>query len=178
MDKVRHVNFSCNGKANMRHGVRKIRDMAIAQLSACGLSPIEKIQYARECHVSSWFIEGITALANEITKYEVRDLAEAVGWETTALVFDIREKARPKTHEAMGWLDGCTCCNCGSRLATTEFVAARNTQIVCCTGGECRWQIKRTLGVPPRMGEMQRELAIPQDVVLAIFDDEIKTLRY
>ncbi|KAH6908503.1 hypothetical protein BKA70DRAFT_1280034, partial [Coprinopsis sp. MPI-PUGE-AT-0042] len=150
----------------------KIRDMAIVQLSACEMLPIEKLQYAREYRVPKWLTEGVIALANELSNYEGRDLGKALGWETTALILDIRDKARPKVDEALGRVDQWTCVHCGSRLA-----ASTNQRTVCCTGPKCTWVINQIGGVTSKLGEVKEELSISQDAVAAAFEDEIKSLQ-
>ncbi|KAH6908564.1 hypothetical protein BKA70DRAFT_1481806, partial [Coprinopsis sp. MPI-PUGE-AT-0042] len=70
----------------------EIRDAAIWELSTSLLDPVTKIQYSKRYNVSKWLTEGIVALARNLGEYTVKDLAELLGWETTALIFAARDK--------------------------------------------------------------------------------------
>ncbi|KAH6908544.1 hypothetical protein BKA70DRAFT_1149782 [Coprinopsis sp. MPI-PUGE-AT-0042] len=157
----------------------KARKAAIDQLSALDLSPIEKIQHAREYRVTTWFKEGIAAIANQFGKYETEDLGGTLGWKTTALILSLRDKAKPKGPQwdeiVKDWE-----CPCGSAL-TTGIQGGYNKQYLECPKG-CRSgyiRTKKTLdaisdgsSVSGTMGDN-----VSEDAISAAFAEEIEALN-
>ncbi|EAU90792.2 hypothetical protein CC1G_09269 [Coprinopsis cinerea okayama7 len=69
----------------------QVREMAIKRLSLLQVTPIEKIQLGREHRVSCWFLDGMKALATEISRdseggISVDSIAAQIGWEAAARV--------------------------------------------------------------------------------------------
>ncbi|KAH6908572.1 hypothetical protein BKA70DRAFT_1064232, partial [Coprinopsis sp. MPI-PUGE-AT-0042] len=58
----------------------KVRNFVIDQLSTLDLTPIEKIQHARQYHVSVWLMEGIAAIASDFGNYDIEELGIVYGW--------------------------------------------------------------------------------------------------
>ncbi|KAH6908579.1 hypothetical protein BKA70DRAFT_272563 [Coprinopsis sp. MPI-PUGE-AT-0042] len=148
--------------------MEKIRDVAIEQLSECALTPIEKIQYSREYRVSKWLVEGVTELASDLADYEVKDLATALGWETTALILAIREKVRPKALEATDWAQGWICWNCDNDLHIGPTGAV-----------SCILDCRTRTWLKPRNSPdaISAPGKVPQDLILAFFGEEVKSLQ-
>ncbi|KAH6890236.1 hypothetical protein BKA70DRAFT_871442 [Coprinopsis sp. MPI-PUGE-AT-0042] len=65
----------------------KIRALAIEGLSRFDLSPLEKIVLAREYTVSKWLSSGVTTLVGTLDKFKIEDIAQTIGWETTARIY-------------------------------------------------------------------------------------------
>ncbi|KAH6908584.1 hypothetical protein BKA70DRAFT_1280242 [Coprinopsis sp. MPI-PUGE-AT-0042] len=66
------------------HDVRKL---AIDELSAMALTPLEKITLARENRVPRWLAEGVRTLVENIGDYHIEEIGAVLGWDTTARVF-------------------------------------------------------------------------------------------
>ncbi|KAH6911852.1 hypothetical protein BKA70DRAFT_1268680 [Coprinopsis sp. MPI-PUGE-AT-0042] len=144
--------------------IDKARTMAIEKLSALDLSPIEKIQHARDYRVSKWLIEGATALANSSESLELGDIASAVGWKTTALILSARNTtSKPKASGAEGWMKDWKCHNCDARLMFTKCEPGRH-RLMCC-GIHCTSGMKRD------------EMAKLREAVSNVFQEEIATLE-
>ncbi|KAH6908547.1 hypothetical protein BKA70DRAFT_1280145 [Coprinopsis sp. MPI-PUGE-AT-0042] len=155
----------------------KARKVAIDQLSALDLSPIEKIQYAREYHVSAWLKEGIAAIANDFGKYEMEELGNTLGWKTASLVLSLRDKAKPKAPQWKEWAKDWEC-PCGSGINT----AIGNTTkrfLECskkCGAGYIR---TRQTGSAVSDGTSVFGLVggyVSEEAVSAVFAEEIKAL--
>jgi hypothetical protein len=113
--------------------------LAIEELSAFDLSPIEKVLLAREFRVPQWLTKGIAALASEFAHEKINEIAEAVGWQTTALILSLREKAEQKGFDSLttAWI--CGYCDGVTKL---EYTASEEA-ILCSSGGPSRCSIKR-----------------------------------
>ncbi|KAH6907565.1 hypothetical protein BKA70DRAFT_1283427 [Coprinopsis sp. MPI-PUGE-AT-0042] len=153
--------------------IDKARTMAIEKLSALDLSPIEKIQHARDYRVSKWLIEGATALANSSESLELGDIASAVGWKTTALILSARNTtSKPKASGAEGWMKDWKCHNCDCTPDVHEMLMC--LWDTCCTSG---------MNVCPKPGtdtiaiEQGDEMAKLREAVSNVFQEEIATLE-
>lgn len=93
----------------------EIRTVAVQELSPMISSGVEKIQFAREYRVRWWFIEGVTALAQELENQEIpiEEVASALGWEITARVLRIQPQIRASEHY--------TCSRCETDLGDNEW---------------------------------------------------------
>ncbi|KAH6908574.1 hypothetical protein BKA70DRAFT_1481830 [Coprinopsis sp. MPI-PUGE-AT-0042] len=152
-----------------------VRTIAIDRLSPLDLSPVEKIRYAREYHVSVWFKEGISAIANNFGQYEMEELGNALGWKTTALILSIRDKAKPHSKISQWkewpnfweWLMGD---RSGRQfLRCNNFVACRETYI----------RTKKpvvSVSEGPKLLSEQTTAEMSEDAVSATFAEEIKAL--
>ncbi|KAH6908567.1 hypothetical protein BKA70DRAFT_1481818, partial [Coprinopsis sp. MPI-PUGE-AT-0042] len=158
--------------------VLQARTLAIDRLSTLDLSPIEKIQYARDYHVSAWFKEGILAIANNFESYEMDQLGTDVGWKTTALILSLRDKAKPKALEQDEWLKYWRCPHCtqgsgiGIAFRTAPLPA---TFLVDCR--DCHTNLlyaKDPFSTGP--GSTSVEHKVSQDAVSSVFAEEIKVL--
>ncbi|KAH6908513.1 hypothetical protein BKA70DRAFT_271835 [Coprinopsis sp. MPI-PUGE-AT-0042] len=147
--------------------MEKIRNVAIERLSSCTLSPTEKIQYSRKFRVSKWLFEGVTALATDIADIEVNDLAKPLGWKTAALVFAIRDKAKPKLPESNNFLHGLKCYNHGNQVSHIGAYLMCSTSVCAIKVNASRVTSNDTTG----------KLAVSEDVVSTMFEDEIKALQ-
>ncbi|KAH6908545.1 hypothetical protein BKA70DRAFT_1188980 [Coprinopsis sp. MPI-PUGE-AT-0042] len=155
----------------------KARALAIDQLSTLDLSPIEKIRYARDYHVSAWFKEGIVAIANDFDSYEMDQLGTDVGWKTTALILSLRDKAKPKELEQDKWWNHWRCPDCtqGSGVIVAFRGAPPATFLVKCR--DCQTELlysKDPLSTGPSPTSVERNVS--QDAVSSVFAEEIKAL--
>ncbi|KAH6908543.1 hypothetical protein BKA70DRAFT_1280129 [Coprinopsis sp. MPI-PUGE-AT-0042] len=144
----------------------EIRDAAIWELSTSLLDPVTRIQYSKRYHVSKWLTEGIVALARNLGDYKVKDLAELLGWETTALIYAIRDKARPKTVEVQDGASGWFCFSCNSVIQVRKIGATRDW----CCDSKCGGRVYRDIS--DSKGESSGEL----DVDDACVSDMLKGL--
>ncbi|KAH6908527.1 hypothetical protein BKA70DRAFT_1280083 [Coprinopsis sp. MPI-PUGE-AT-0042] len=74
--------------------MEKIRMLAINKLSSMALSPLEKITLAREYRIPNWLSEAVTDLAKALDTFKIEDLASAIGWETTARIYAVKNAAQ------------------------------------------------------------------------------------
>ncbi|KAH6908548.1 hypothetical protein BKA70DRAFT_1280152 [Coprinopsis sp. MPI-PUGE-AT-0042] len=159
----------------------KVRTIAIDRLSPLDLSPIEKIRYAREYHVSAWFKEGILTIANNFGQYEMEELGNALGWKTTALILSIRDKAKPHLKISQ-WEEWTKCweCSCGLEF-TTGMLDDSKQYLQCksfCGGGAKYIRTKQpvvSVSEGPLLSE-QITVEMSEDAVSATFAEEIKAL--
>lgn len=80
---------------------------------------IEKIQLAREHKVAKWLEEGLISLVNGDYRLTRADLS-TLGWETSALIFWIRDNSIPSLNNSPYRFtkDMIQCGNCSSNLET------------------------------------------------------------
>ncbi|KAH6908561.1 hypothetical protein BKA70DRAFT_1280195 [Coprinopsis sp. MPI-PUGE-AT-0042] len=72
----------------------KIRKLAIEKLSIMNMLPLEKIVMAREYNVSKWLSEGASALVETLDTFKIEDIAQTIGWETTARIYAVHSAAQ------------------------------------------------------------------------------------
>ncbi|KAH6908516.1 hypothetical protein BKA70DRAFT_271862 [Coprinopsis sp. MPI-PUGE-AT-0042] len=145
----------------------QVRQLAIEQLSGLDLSPIEKVIFAREYRVLKWLTEGVSTLAAGFSEYKFEDIAKELGWETTARILSVRDEAKPKVPETNDLLHGVKCQRHGNQVSYT------GTWLWCATG-HCSISV---IGPVPSSNETSSKLAVSQDVVSSVFEDEIKALQ-
>ncbi|KAH6908505.1 hypothetical protein BKA70DRAFT_1280038 [Coprinopsis sp. MPI-PUGE-AT-0042] len=152
--------------------IDRIREIAIDQVSMIDLSPIEKVLLAREYRVLKWFSEGIATLASDFSQYQIKDVANALGWETTALILSVRDRAKPKLLEGKDLLSGWICGSCNRDLSTTT-----DGGITC--GNQCwsRLLEPRPGATNPASAGETRGFVVPQPIISAVFEEEIKVLQ-
>ncbi|KAH6908507.1 hypothetical protein BKA70DRAFT_1562572 [Coprinopsis sp. MPI-PUGE-AT-0042] len=146
----------------------QIRQLAVEQLSQLDPSPIEKVVLAREYRVLKWLTEGVTTLAIDFDQYPIKDVAQALGWETTALILSIRDQAKPKVLESDELIRGFTCYQYGHQLS-------QSSGYVRCTGG-CGYMLRGGSATSTR-NDANGKLAVSQAVVSTVFADEIQVLQ-
>lgn len=146
----------------------KIRNLSIERLSSTTipLSPIEKIQHAREFRVSRWLVEGVSTLATTIDAFKIGEIASTLGWQTTAMILAV-DKARSK--EGKDWISGWLCPHCSSSLSAVDGYS--QTGSVRCTRSGCRGQL-----VQAKSSTSQLKDEITK-IVSTIFADEVKALE-
>ncbi|KAH6908546.1 hypothetical protein BKA70DRAFT_1280143 [Coprinopsis sp. MPI-PUGE-AT-0042] len=158
----------------------KVRTLAIDQLSPLDLSPIEKIQYAREHRVSAWLKEGIAVIAGNLDDYRMEEIGNTLGWQTTALILFIRDKAKPKGPKLEGWMNRWECA-CGRNLDSGIINTSQKQYIQCSNIGNCRAVFIQTkepasaVSDGPSASEKER-VEISEDAISAAFAEEIKAL--
>jgi hypothetical protein len=111
------------------------RSMAIEKLSTLDLSPIEKIQLARDQRVSKWLIEGTAALATSFGSLGLNDIASAVGWQTAAMILAARDTVKSRETTAGDLLKAWKCYNCDTEVSITTIDPGRARLM--CVGGGC-----------------------------------------
>jgi hypothetical protein len=73
--------------------------MAIEKLSGMDLSPLRKIIWAREFRVSKWLSEGATSLVGALESFHIENIAQVLGWETTARLYALHAASQRSTSE-------------------------------------------------------------------------------
>ncbi|KAH6908580.1 hypothetical protein BKA70DRAFT_272673 [Coprinopsis sp. MPI-PUGE-AT-0042] len=156
----------------------KARKVAIEQLSSLDLSPIERIQYAREYHVSAWLREGIMAIASNVDDYQMEEVGNTLGWQTTALILSLCYKAKPKAPELGDWAKDWEC-GCGLEL---YFGIEDNKRFFRCPlANLCNRRFFRAkqpldaLSAAPSIAQ-KAGIDISEDAVAIAFAEEIKAL--
>ncbi|KAH6890235.1 hypothetical protein BKA70DRAFT_871424 [Coprinopsis sp. MPI-PUGE-AT-0042] len=163
--------------------IDQARSMAIDQLSAFDLSPVEQVQHAREYHISAWFQKGIVAIAKEFGEYDLEELGKLLGWKNAAIVLSLREqtmskvKAMPAVPQGVGWAKDWECA-CGAGLDTGVLYISKKQFLQCsarCDGSlfNTKQPIDKAADGPP---VPSTRVEISEDVVLAAFAEEIKVL--
>ncbi|KAH6908551.1 hypothetical protein BKA70DRAFT_1427131 [Coprinopsis sp. MPI-PUGE-AT-0042] len=156
----------------------KARNVAIEQLSALDLSPIESIQYAREYYVSAWLREGIIAIVSNVDDYKMEEIGNALGWQTTALILSLCHKAKPKAPQLGDWAQDWECA-CGLELAF-GIQGSTNRRFFQCPNSCNRkfFLAKQPLdalsAAPPIV--QKTGIDISEDAVAIAFAEEIKAL--
>ncbi|KAH6897820.1 hypothetical protein BKA70DRAFT_1032109, partial [Coprinopsis sp. MPI-PUGE-AT-0042] len=69
----------------------KVRKLAIDNLSELEMTPIEKIALGREFRVADWVSSGAKSLATLKEDFPLQEVANVLGWETTARILCLRE---------------------------------------------------------------------------------------
>ncbi|KAH6908555.1 hypothetical protein BKA70DRAFT_1427134 [Coprinopsis sp. MPI-PUGE-AT-0042] len=99
----------------------EIRKVSISRLSEMNIPAIEKVTLGREYQVAKWLREGIATLASDTHAVKIEDIAAALGWETTARIFAIRDsinRLKPGTNEPTFKSSQLACVGCGASPST------------------------------------------------------------
>ncbi|KAH6908565.1 hypothetical protein BKA70DRAFT_1280207 [Coprinopsis sp. MPI-PUGE-AT-0042] len=151
----------------------KVRTLAIDRLSALELSPIEKIQHARQYHVSAWFKEGVVAIATNWDDYEMEEVGNTIGWKTTATIISMWGKAKPRAPRWKEWGKGWEC-PCGLGLSTGVTKNTKRQWLEC--SAQCGEKYIRTKQTVDEASDGPSAAEISEDVVSAAFAEEIWAL--
>jgi hypothetical protein len=190
MDKVSHE--ACSHVAYIHYWLililkHQVRDLSIVHLSTLELSAIEKIQYAREYHVSAWLKEGVGAIASDLDNHNVEALGNTLGWKTTALILSLRAKAQPKVptnaEEHQVTLKDWWCAYCLLPGVSVERKEATNSHNILFWAScvSCKRILLCAAGVHSaadgRQGSVDLGIVIPQESVSQVFAEEIIALE-
>ncbi|KAH6908499.1 hypothetical protein BKA70DRAFT_1280028 [Coprinopsis sp. MPI-PUGE-AT-0042] len=101
----------------------KAKNLSIASLSGLALSPIEKIDLARKYRIPNWLREGVTSLAESFGDKTISEIADQIGWQTTALILFVRDSVQPEppgtvSTGSVATLAGAMCWYCGGAIYT------------------------------------------------------------
>jgi hypothetical protein len=163
--------------------IHQARTLAIKQLSALELSAIEKVQHAREYHVSAWFKEGVAVIANDLDEYDMEELGKTLGWKTTSLIFSLRDKARQKEpstaeeHELALGHSGWQCPYCmqpNIRVTKSESISLLASCMSCQRTLLCITDAQSTAAGSQPSATVR--VAITQDRISQVFEEEINAL--
>ncbi|KAH6908526.1 hypothetical protein BKA70DRAFT_1280077 [Coprinopsis sp. MPI-PUGE-AT-0042] len=135
----------------------KIRTLTIDELSSMSLSPLEKIVMAREYVVPKWLSEGVTTLVRTLDTVKIEDIAQTIGWETTARIYaahsasqkiEFDQKLRESQDRSVQ-IARLECIGCNQAATSTQTL----TQGCPCGGQETSQTI---LGTPSMFGDPKR----------------------
>ncbi|KAJ2930409.1 hypothetical protein H1R20_g6732, partial [Candolleomyces eurysporus] len=89
-----------------RWGMKKIRNLAISELSKISLNPVEKVTLGREHHIAKWFRDGLTELVSEHPIRPLAELKSQLGAEMACALLWIQNQALQKPSEGRFSLPG------------------------------------------------------------------------
>lgn len=149
--------------------------MAIDHLSELGLSPIEKIQHAREFRVAKWLKEGLSTLAGlkDWSEYNLEEIGRILGWETTARILSARDNLKAKLNLEPEYIrtGDWTCWRCGGDMSLNRPGAGYPLM---CTGGCIGFNRRQTAAEPSQFRPATQQV---EDAIGGLFGDEIKEME-